>query len=136
MATRILMITSAAFMALIGLAESFLPEKVLEIHGTVPDNATLLLIQMMGAIYLGFAFLNWMARGVLIGGIYARPIAIGNFLHFGMVGVMLTKAAVVYEAAPLAMSAFVYAVFAVGFGVVLFTTPGAVRANSGPGADG
>ena len=79
MATRILMITSAAFLALIGLAESFVPEKVLEIHGTVPDNATLLMVQMMGAIYLGFAFLNWMARGVLIGGIYARPIAIGNF---------------------------------------------------------
>jgi hypothetical protein len=135
MATRILMVTSAAFLALVGLAESFVPEKVLEIHGTVPDNATLLIVQMMGAIYLGFAFLNWMARGVLIGGIYARPIAIGNFLHFGMVAVMLTKAAVVYEAAPLAMSAFVYSVFAVGFGVVLFTTPGAVRANSEPGAD-
>ena len=135
MATRILMITSAAFLALIGLAESFVPEKVLEIHGTVPDNATLLMVQMMGAIYLGFAFLNWMARGVLIGGIYARPIAIGNFLHFGMVAVMLTKAAVVYGAAPLAMSAFVYSVFAVGFGVVLFTTPGAVRANTEPGAE-
>ena len=135
MSTRLLMITSAAFLALIGLAESFVPEKVLEIHGTVPDNATLLLVQMMGAIYLGFAFLNWMARGVLIGGIYARPIAIGNFLHFGMVAVMLTKAAVVYGAAPLAMSAFVYSVFAVGFAVVLFTTPGAVRANSEPGAE-
>jgi uncharacterized protein with PQ loop repeat len=135
MSTRILMITSAAFLALIGLATSFMPQEVLALHGTVPDNATLLMVQMMGAIYLGFAFLNWMARGVLIGGIYARPIAIGNFLHFGMVAIMLTKAAIVYEATPLAMSAFVYAVFAVGFGVVLFTTPGAVRANSESGAD-
>ena len=127
--------TVYALMALIGLATSFMPQEVLALHGTVPDNATLLMVQMMGAIYLGFAFLNWMARGVLIGGIYARPIAIGNFLHFGMVATMLTKAAILYDATPLAMSAFVYAVFAVGFGVVLFTTPGAVKVNSTPGSD-
>jgi len=68
MHTKYLMVSSAIFMALLGLLTSYFPVKVLTTHGTVPDNATLLLVQMMGALYLGFAILNWTARGILIGG--------------------------------------------------------------------
>ena len=114
---------SAIFLAFAGLLTSYFPEKVLSTHGTVPDNATLLLVQMMGALYLGFAILNWTARGVLIGGIYARPLALGNFLHFAMVGVMLAKAAIVHEVIQLATSAFVFSAFAIWFGIVLFRPP-------------
>jgi hypothetical protein len=110
-------------MALLGLLTSYFPDKVLSTHGTVPDNATLLLVQMMGALYLGFAVLNWTARGILIGGIYARPVALGNFLHFAMVGVMLSRAAFTHGAVQLATSAFVFSVFAIWFGVVLFRSP-------------
>ena len=123
MHTRYLMMSSAIFMALLGLATSFFTIEVLSMHGTAPDNATLLLVQMMGALYLGFAILNWMARGILIGGIYARPVALGNFLHFGMVGMMLSKAAFAHSAVPLAASAFVFSVFAIWFGVVSFKPP-------------
>jgi len=131
MKTKLLMMLSAVFLAALGLATSYMPERVLGMHGTIPDNATLLLIQMMGALYLGFAILNWTARGVLIGGIYARPLALGNFLHFAMVAVMLTKAAIQFGVIQLASSAFVFSVFAIWFGVVLFTHPGKVV----PGAD-
>ena len=124
MHTRYLMMSSAIFLALLGLATSYFPDKVLGMHGTVPDNATLLLVQMMGALYLGFAILNWMARGVIIGGIYARPLALGNFLHFAMVGMMLGRAAVTHGVVQLASSAFVFSLFAIWFGVVLFTFPG------------
>ena len=123
MYTRALMTSSAAFMAVLGLVTTFAPDKVLETHGTVPDNATLLLIQMMGALYLGFAILNWAARGVLIGGIYARPVAAGNFLHFLMVGITLTKAAIAFKVLPLAISAIVFDFFAVWFGLVMFRPP-------------
>ncbi|MDH3431320.1 MAG: hypothetical protein OEM60_15155 [Gammaproteobacteria bacterium] len=131
MQTKILMMLSAVFLALLGLATSYWPDKVLGMHGTVPDNATLLLIQMMGALYLGFAILNWTARGVLIGGIYARPLALGNLLHFAMVAVMLIKAAIKFGAVPLATSAVVFSAFAIWFGVVLFTSP--VRAPQSQG---
>ena len=114
---------SAVFLALLGLLTSYWPDKVLETHGTVPDNATLLLVQMMGAVYLGFAILNWTARGVVIGGIYARPLALGNFLHFAMVGVMLTRAAITHGVIQLATSALVFSGFAIWFGIVLFTSP-------------
>jgi len=120
MHTRVLMILSATFLALAGVATAFFPDRVLGMHDTVPDNATLLLIEMMGALYLGFAILNWTARGVIIGGIYARPLAMGNFLHFAMVTVMLAREAIDHMALPLAISSLVFGVFAVGFGVVLF----------------
>jgi hypothetical protein len=123
MHTRYLMMSSAIFLALLGLATSYFPDKVLGMHGTVPDNATLLLVQMMGALYLGFAILNWTARGVIIGGIYARPLALGNFLHFAMVGMMLGRAAVTHGVVQLASSAFVFSLFAIWFGVVLFRSP-------------
>jgi hypothetical protein len=120
MSSKFLMMISAIFLAILGLLTSFLPQKVLGLHGTQPDGPTILLIEMMGALYLGFAILNWTARGVLIGGIYARPLALGNFLHFAMVGVMLTREAIDHMAVPLAISALVFSIFAVGFGLVLF----------------
>ena len=123
MHTRVLMITSAALLGIIGVAATFFPQQLLGMHGTVPDNATVLFVQMAGAVYLGFALLNWGARGVLIGGIYARPVAAGNFLHFVMVAITLIKAAVVFAVVPLAISAAVFSVFAIWFGLVLFRPP-------------
>jgi len=121
--TRWLMMLSAIFLAIAGLITSYFPDKVLETHNIVPNNTMLLLIQMMGALYLGFAILNWTARGVIMGGIYARPLALGNFLHFAMVAVMLTREAIDHGVIQLATSAAVFGAFAIGFGVVLFRPP-------------
>lgn len=127
--TRLFMMLSAVFLAIAGLITSYFPDKVLETHGTVPDGPTLLLIQMMGALYLGFAILNWTARGVIIGGIYARPLALGNFLHFAMVAVMLTREAIQHGVVQLASSAAVFGAFAIGFGILLFRPPSARQPN-------
>jgi hypothetical protein len=123
MHTRVLMIASAALLAVMGLGMSFMPQEVLGMHGTVPDNATVLLVQMAGAVYLGFAMLNWMARGILMGGIYAKPVAAGNFLHFVMVAITLIKAAMAFAVVPLAISAGVFSIFAIWFGIVMFKPP-------------
>lgn len=123
MNTKILMVASAIFLAVLGFLTSFFPHEVLAQHGTEPDGPTVLLIEMMGATYLGFALLNYAARGVLIGGIYARPLALGNFLHFMMVTVMLAREAIDHQVMQLAGSAFVFGVFAVSFGWVLFRNP-------------
>ena len=125
--SRILMMLSAVFLAIAGLITSYFPDKVLETHGTVPDGPTILLIQMMGALYLGFAILNWTARGAIIGGIYAKPLALGNFLHFAMVTVMLAREAIDHGVVQLATSAAVFGAFAIGFGALLFRPPIAGR---------
>jgi len=123
MQTRILMGASALFMAVLGAAASFLPEEILRYTSTVPAPLINSVVQTCGALYLGFAVLNWMARGVLIGGIYSRPLALGNFLHFVVVTVTLVK--VLFELRlPLIIGLTVaYAVFAAWFGLVLFMHP-------------
>jgi hypothetical protein len=82
-------------------------------------------MQVLGAVYLGFAVLNWMARDVLIGGIYARPVALGNFLHFGVVGLTVWKTITggTSRGSEIIAGAIAYSVFAVWFGLVVFTHP-------------
>jgi hypothetical protein len=83
-----------------------------------------LLIQIAGALYLGFAILNWMAKGALIGGIYSRPLALGNFLHFAVSAIILLKALLGgFKPIEIIVGATVYSLFAVWFGLVTFTHP-------------
>jgi hypothetical protein len=34
------------------------------------------------ALYFSFALMNWTAKDSASGGIYARPVSLGNFAHF------------------------------------------------------
>jgi len=127
MNTRVLMIVSASVLAVLGLAASFVPREVLNFLGARPDPLPVLLVQITGALYLGFAMLNWMARESLLGGIYGRPVAFGNFMHFTVMALALLKALIAGPRPPVVLAfAAVYGVFCVAFGWVLFTPPRAV----------
>lgn len=91
--------------------------------GATVNVATVLLVQAGAALYLGFGLMNWMARGVLLGGIYSRPLAFGNFFHFVVVAVALLKAAAANGSPALIAATVVYVIFAVWFGKVLFSSP-------------
>ena len=125
MRTTALMSLSAVFMGILGVTASFLPQEILARLGTMPNASTTLLVQTVGALYLGFAILNWMARNVIIGGIYARPVALGNLFHFVVASLAGWKAIAAGTLASKALLAAccVYAAFAVWFGLVLFTHP-------------
>ena len=118
-------------LAACGLALTFFPDEFAENLG-LPDRASvMLLIQVIGAMYFGFAMLNWMSRRSLIGGIYNRPIAIANMTHFLMVGIALTKLMLGRAALPRAfwVVTVVYVVYALIFGWLLFRTPKLGRAE-------
>ena len=121
----LLMSTAALVLGLLGLASSFAPDLVLGWVGAEPAPALLLMVQILGALYLGFAILNWMARGNALGGIYGRPLVLGNMLHFISGGLAASKAIVQEEALrelwPLVL---VYAAFALAFSSLLFRHPG------------
>ena len=90
-----------------------------------------MLSQLLGALYLGFALLNWLSKGVRMGGIYARPLAMGNGLHFLVGAFTLLRHA---QRAPAAAGPWGwtagYALLAGLFGVVVFAAPrGAARAG-------
>lgn len=112
-------------MAAAGILASFMPQEILAHYGVRPDARAVLLIQIVGALYLGFAILNWTARSNLIGGIYSRPVALGNFLHFAVVAVALLKAVIgrSLQSREIIVAALIYSVLAVWFGLVVFTSP-------------
>jgi hypothetical protein len=128
MNTRGLMQASALFMAIVGITTSFLPQEILAHAGSKPETLPVIALQMLGAFYLGFAILNWMARGNLIGGIYSRPVALGNFAHFAICASVLIKAAATaHWALEISVAAGLCAAFAGLFGWVLFTHPAQPR---------
>lgn len=121
MNTKLLMSASGAFMALLGLAASLFPQAVLRGLSAASEEVPAVVVSIAGALYLGIGILDWMARGNLIGGVYSRPVAMGNFVVFLMVAITLAKQVfaapntVVY-----ALAAGIHAIFAAAFGYVLF----------------
>lgn len=115
------MIASAAFMLSLGLATTFAPQELLHYTGNPAQTVPVLAIQTAGALYLGFAILNWMAKDNAIGGIYSRPVALGNFLHFLLVSTTLLSLVRRGVGEPLLLLVTVlYALFAIGFGLLVF----------------
>ncbi|WP_210463318.1 hypothetical protein [Rufibacter roseolus] len=124
MNTKIVMSGSAVVMAVLGLTASFLPQEVLASLGAEATGMAPLLVQLLGALYLGFAILNWMAKGILIGGIYARPLAMGNFLHFFSGAMALLKGLQAGHQHQITLAlAVVYASLALLFGLISFRHP-------------
>ena len=119
--TKALMVASTVVLGLAGVAASFAPAEILAGLG-VPVMAPLpVIIQLLGASYLGFAMANWTAKDNMIGGIYARPLSIGNFMHFMVGALALLKSAVAGgSGTPVVIAAIAYAVFAVMFGSLVF----------------
>ncbi len=111
-------------MALCGVLLQFFPHEILQYFGASAGGINALFFQLAGALYLGFAMMNWMAKAVLIGGIYARPLAIGNFVHFLVGALALLKYALAAQnALPVWIAALVYSLLAALFGFVFFTHP-------------
>ena len=91
MNTKIVMTSSALFLGIIGILLSFLPSEIMTYLNVEPNSITILFLKILSALYLGFGILNWMAKGSIIGGIYNKPIVIGNLMHFGVGAIALVK---------------------------------------------
>jgi len=121
MNTKILLTASAAVMGAMGIIGSFAPHEILRAAGLAPTGMLPLLVQLLAALLFAFAMVNWLARGSLIGGIYNRPVAVGNVAHFTIGALALTKATMAGEGS--VVLATVYVVFAIGFAMMLFRSP-------------
>jgi hypothetical protein len=121
--TRLLMGASALALGTGGLAATFLPQEVLGSLGAHASGPGVALVQLFGAALLGFGFVNWMAKGSLVGGIYSRPIVLGNLVHFASGALTLARLVPGRASVPLLAIAAVYALFAVTFAVILFGDP-------------
>lgn len=122
MNTKLVMSAAAFLLAVIGISFSFFSAEIVAFTGIAISETYELVFQLLGALYFGFAMLNWMAKGSSIGGIYNRPIAIANFAHFFIGGMALLKAVISNpgHATALWLLAIAYALFALLFGYLLF----------------
>lgn len=124
MNTKLLLSSSAVVMGAAALVASFLPHELLTWAAVPPAGVLPVMVQLTGALLFAFAFTNWTARGSLLGGIYNRPIAIGNLTHFTIGALALSKDFVAGDhRAFIAVIASVYLLFAIAFAAALFRSP-------------
>ena len=123
MKTKWLLSSSAVIMGLVGLAGTFIPEEILKTLGIDPAPVTLILLQIIGGLYLGFAMLNWFTRSALIGGIYNKPVVLGNLMHCIVVFFALIRQLAEQFHFLLLILTFIYFGFAVWFTLVMRSNP-------------
>lgn len=123
MKTKWLLSSSAVIMGLVGLAGTFIPEEILKTLGIDPAPVTLILLQIIGGLYLGFAMLNWFTRSALIGGIYNKPVVLGNLMHCIVVFFALIRHLAEQFHFLLLLLTFIYFGFAVWFTLVMRSNP-------------
>jgi hypothetical protein len=103
------------------------PEEVgrLLISGT----AGLPLVQLLGAAFLGFGAMNWIARGSVLGGIYGRAVVAGNQVHLTIGAIVLVRHAFVAECSPVYWALTgIYVLGAAVFSYLLYISSG-IRRN-------
>jgi len=128
--TKTLMVASSAALAIAGLLALFAPDDLLGRAGAVPSLS--LILQLLGALYFAMAFINWTAKDSPIGGIYLRPVSLGNFAHFFVGALVLGKYALANSQNIFVLTAMsVYAVFAYFFWWLVFRSSGLAEDAAG-----
>ncbi|MDR2207349.1 MAG: hypothetical protein LBE36_14455 [Flavobacteriaceae bacterium] len=125
MNTKLLMTASSVVMGILGIVLIFLPKEILSNLHQTPTETLILTAQIMGALYFGFAAMNWMAKNLVIGGIYSKPLSLGNFAHFFIAALALIKSLTNNHFASkyIWVLTIIYTLFAVAFAKVSFTNP-------------
>ncbi|HEX7176104.1 MAG TPA: hypothetical protein VF240_12660 [Pyrinomonadaceae bacterium] len=116
MNTKVLMVASSLALGLAGIAASFAPSEMLRAVGSPAVEPLPVLIQLLGGTYLGFAMTNWTAKDNIIGGIYSRPVSLGNSVLFLTGALALAKQQ--FSSGfrlPLTAALIVYTIFAIWF---------------------
>ena len=125
MNTKIWLTACSLILALAGVFALFAPDILLSALGASVTAQLSVFMQLLGALYFSFALMNWTAKDSAIGGIYARPVSLGNFSHFLSGALLLTKYLLSNEFNPsLAFVWIVYATFAVFFYWLVFRATG------------
>ncbi len=131
MNTKWLMTATSIVLGTTGILLLFAPERLLDILGTQAVEPLRLLVQLLAGLYLAFAMMNWTIKESVIGGIYQRPLSLGNFVHF-FIGTLVLVKYTFTESPPLylLLLTLVYALFAGLFAWLVFKHPGITPASS------
>ena len=118
---RLIILVSALILFAVGGAALFAGDELARLFDAGDSNGLTLAIQLTGSGLLGFAVLDWMSRGNRIGGIYGRPLGIGNLLLFTTASLTVGKAALAGSLPGIVTAVgVIFAVLAIGFAWLVF----------------
>ena len=124
------MTSSSLILGLAGILALFNPEILSGALDVTITKQLSVLIQLMGALYFSLALMNWTAKDSAIGGIYARPVSLGNFTHFFIGTLLLAKYQLSNEInIPVLLALVVYLIFASIFYWLVFLATGVKAEN-------
>ena len=124
MNSKFVMTGAAIVLGLAGIACLFIPEEIFKLYNPATRDIQGLLVQLLGASFLGFAALDWISRQSLLGGIYGRPVVSANQTHFVIGSFLIVRAAISQpNNVVLWFTLAAYALFAIAFSVILYGPP-------------
>lgn len=89
---KAVMITSGILNGILGIVLTFLPQEIGSWLGlTSPTGAGVLAFQLLGGALFGFGMINYMGRNAILGGIYGKPILLGNLVFHFIVALELIR---------------------------------------------
>ena len=128
---KLILAASCALLAVAGVLLIFLPQESIVALGIAANPGAVAMTQLLAAALLAFGFIDWNSRANIVGGIYSRPLVLGNFLFYGVGAISLGKA-LPHLPAVLAFAEVVLALFAMAFGWLLFFADPAGKTPSIP----
>lgn len=124
MKTPQIMTVSAVLLIAAGIAASFAPDELAALLQSEHSSQFTITVQLLGALWFAFGMVNWTAKETIIGGVYGRPVAIGNLTHFTIGALALLKVCTRIDAPVwLWVLAGIYTVFALLFARIFFRPP-------------
>lgn len=90
--SRSILILSGIFNALLGVLFTFFPQETGRFIGTAEQTGSdIIVMQVLGAALLGIGITNYLSRGATLGGIYGKPLLLGNLVFHIASGLGLIK---------------------------------------------
>lgn len=123
MSTKILLTVSSIALLLAGIALTFLPDETARLLSPLVAPQLVITVQILGALLFANGMINWLSKDQVIGGIYGRPLVVGNTAHFVTGGLALLRHTTVYPTETMITLTVLYLLFAVSFARLLFVSP-------------
>ena len=112
------MTTNGILNGMARLALIFIPVELLSLADGNAGTAAVLFTSVLGAALFGFGILNYLGRNAIYGGIYGKPILMGNLVFHTVAAINLIKFALGASGIPSLSAAIAggfYTLFAAGF---------------------
>jgi hypothetical protein len=124
---------TAIVLGVAALSLIFAPELALARLSIAPTPAASALAQLYGAAMFGLAMTSWIARTMLLGGIYGKAVVSGGFAH-ALVGAFALAQMLRASSgnALVWVACAVYVLLAIGFGTLMFGRGPAAPVSSSP----